>query len=140
MVEVRKPAALQPSLMSRSIAKVRSDAFSGVPSEYFRPLRIVNVYVLPPSDTVGEAWATDGMIWVPAVPVAWANEYGPRWVSQWTSPPWVVKSIDGSSDCGNVPSTTVAVPPLEPPLELPPDEDVVDDADDAPDAELELLL
>src|SRR5579872_5731639 len=31
-------------------------------------------------------------------------------VSQWTSPPWVVKSIDGSSDCGNVPSTTVAGP------------------------------
>ncbi len=135
IVEVRKLAALQPSFRSRSIANVRSDALTGVPSEYFSPLRIVNVYVLPPSETTGAACATDGMIWVPAVPVACANEYGPRCVSQCTSPPWVVKSIDGSSDCGNVPSTTVAVPPVLPP-ELPPDDDV-DDAPADDDVELD---
>jgi hypothetical protein len=46
----------------------------------------------------------------------------------------VVKSIDGSSDCGNVPSTTVAVPPVLGALELAPDVDD-DDADDPPDAD-----
>jgi hypothetical protein len=96
----------------------------------------VNEYVLPPSETVGSAVATDGMIWVPAVPDACANEYGPRCVSQWTSPPWVVKSIEGSSDCGNVPTTTVAVPPDAPLDELPPDDDgdVVDEAELPPPA------
>ena len=58
-----------------------------MPSEYFRFVRIVNEYVLPPSETVGSAVATDGMIAVPAVPDSCANEYGPRYVSQWTSPP-----------------------------------------------------
>ena len=75
---VRKLAALQPSFSARSTPNVRSDALTGVPSEYFRPLRIVNVYVLPPSLTVGSASATDGMICVPACPDACANEYGPR--------------------------------------------------------------
>ena len=42
----------------------------------------------------------------------------------------MVKSIDGSSDCGKVPSTSVAVPPVLP-LEVPPD--VVDDEDAAAD-------
>src|SRR5580704_6974209 len=67
IVDVRKLAALQPSLSARSIPNVRSDAFTGAPFEYVRPLRIVNVYVLPPSLTVGSAVATDGMICVPAV-------------------------------------------------------------------------
>jgi hypothetical protein len=47
----------------------------------------------------------------------------------------VVKSIDGSSDCGKVPSTSVAVPPVLA-LEVPPD--VVDDEDAADDVEDEL--
>ena len=98
------------------------------------------MYVLPPSLTVGSAVATDGMIWVPAVPDACANEYGPRYVSQCTSPPWVVKSIDGSSDCGNVPITTVAVVPL---WLVDDDEDAVvldDEPDAADDVELDFEL
>src|SRR5437588_8414296 len=76
------------------------------------------------------------MICVPAVPVACANEYGPRCVSQCTSPPWVVKSIDGSSDWGKVPSTNVTVPPvfgLVAGVELEPD-GVVDDFFELPHA------
>src|SRR5580700_10669796 len=77
------------------------------------------------------------MICVPAVPDACANEYGPRYVSQCTSPPWVVKSIDGSSDCGNVPATTVATVAL---LLVVDDEVVFDDeAADDDVAELELF-
>jgi hypothetical protein len=72
---------------------------------------------------------------VPAVPDACANEYGPRYVSQCTSPPWVVKSIDGSSDCGNVPETTVAVPEL-----LLVDDAVVFDDDAADDDEVVVEL
>ena len=40
---VTKLDALQPILSDRWTANLKSDAFSGVPSEYLRPLRIVIV-------------------------------------------------------------------------------------------------
>ncbi|MGA2925769.1 MAG: hypothetical protein ABSG43_07200 [Solirubrobacteraceae bacterium] len=40
---VKKLAALQPSFSARCTENARSDACTGAPFEYFRPLRIVSV-------------------------------------------------------------------------------------------------
>ena len=54
--------------MSRSSAYVTSLALIGCPLEYFRPGRSMNVYVLPPLETVGRLLASAGTIFVPPTP------------------------------------------------------------------------
>src|SRR3954462_13750119 len=51
----KKPTPGESTLKSRTIDAVKSLAFTGVPSEYFRPLRRIIVYVLPPFVTFGRS-------------------------------------------------------------------------------------
>ena len=45
------------SLKSRSIVALKSLAFTGLPSEYLRPLRSFSLYVLPSAEIFGISWA-----------------------------------------------------------------------------------
>src|ERR671930_1232651 len=51
----KKPTPGESTLKSRSIVARKSLAFTGVPSEYLRPLRSVIVYVLPSDEIFGKA-------------------------------------------------------------------------------------
>src|ERR1700722_13456398 len=63
------PAPPHGMCTARSKERTKSDAFTGAPFEYFRPLRSVAVYVLPPSEIVGSAVARPGISWPPATPL-----------------------------------------------------------------------
>src|SRR2546423_357456 len=66
----KKPTLGESTLKLRSIVARKSVAFTGVPSEYLRPLRSVSVYVLPSDETFGRAFARYGTIVAPSGPLA----------------------------------------------------------------------
>ena len=73
----------------RSSVVTKSLGFIVVPSEYLMPLRMVKVYVLPPSVGWGTSVARSGTICVPSEPPTRLN---------WTSPSWVlIRSAHSSS-------------------------------------------
>jgi hypothetical protein len=56
-------------------------------------------------------------------------------ITEYSSLPWVVKSLLLSADCGAVPAAIVIDPPvLDPELPLPPDDDELDELEDPPHA------
>ena len=57
-------------LNRRSTVDSKSEALTGVPSEYSSPGRRKSVYVLPPSEICGSDFARPGISFVPAVPLA----------------------------------------------------------------------
>ena len=53
----KRPTLGDWSLKSRSIVAPKSLGFTGVPSEYLRPLRSFSLYVLPSAETFGMSCA-----------------------------------------------------------------------------------
>ena len=56
----------------RSTTKAKSEARTGLPSEYSRPGRRKSVYRLPPMVIFGRLLASAGISFVPAAPFPWA--------------------------------------------------------------------
>src|SRR2546423_6103912 len=67
---LKKPTPGESTLKSRSMVARKSLAFTGVPSEYLRPLRSVRVYVLPSDEIFGRSFARYGTIVAPSGPLA----------------------------------------------------------------------
>jgi hypothetical protein len=49
---------------------LKSEALTGLPFEYLRPLRRWRTYLLPPSETFGRLRASPGMTSLPDLPAA----------------------------------------------------------------------
>src|SRR6476646_3016073 len=75
------------SLKSRSIVAPKSLAFTGVPSEYFSPLRSFSLYVLPSAETFGMSCARYGTSVAPAGPLTCRYPISGRYEFQSTNQP-----------------------------------------------------